>query len=461
MKNMTLEQIASAINGKLYCHKKLGGNAKGVVMDNRLVEKGFIFAAICGNRVDGHTFVNDSFDRGALGVIVEKEGDYKGPYILVDSTEDALRDLATYYRNQLTIPIVGVVGSVGKTSTKEMIASVLSEKYSVLKTKGNYNNDLGVPLTILSITEEHEAAVVEMGVSDFGEMTILGKIARPDIVVFTNIGQCHLENFKTRDGILKAKTEVLKYLNSNATIVVNIDDDKLSTIDNSIIPRDAKIVTYSCKDGKGAMYQAYDIESLGLNGMKARIKGDINLDITIPLPGEHNVSNAVSAVAVADTLEEPIDSIVKGVQNVATIAGRTNFIEVNGITIIDDCYNANPASVRAGLGVLGMATGRKIAILGDMGELGEDELNLHRDLYKSILDNKVDAVFTVGELSKSIVDALEGKGVEANAFTGENSKEELLDYVIPKLNKGDTILVKASHFMNFTFIVNKIKEALD
>ncbi len=461
MKNMTLKQIAKAVNGKLFCDNSIDNNAKGVVMDNRLVQEGYVFVAICGNRVDGHTFVNDTIEKGALGAIVEKEGDYIGPYILVDSTKDALRTLATYYREQLQIPIIGVIGSVGKTSTKEMIASVLSEKYKVLKTKGNYNNSIGLPLTILSITEEHQAAVVEMGVSEFGEMEILGEIAKPDIVVFTNIGQCHLENFKTRDGILKEKTRVLDYLNNNATVVVNNDDDKLSTIDEKRIPRDAQIVTYSCKDDNKSMYQAYDIRNMGLEGMKAKVRGEVSAEITIPLPGIHNVSNAMCAIAVANALGESVESIIEGIKKVATIAGRSNFIKVNGVTIIDDCYNANPASVRAGLGILGMSTGRKIAILGDMGELGDDELNLHRELSESVLDNKIDMLFTVGELSKSIVDDLNGNQIEAKSFVGDDGKERLLDYVIPKIEKGDTILVKASHFMNFPFIVDKIKEALE
>ena len=461
MKNMTLKQIAKAVNGKLFCDNSIDNNAKGVVMDNRLVQEGYVFVAICGNRVDGHTFVNDTIEKGALGAIVEKEGDYIGPYILVDSTEDALRTLATYYREQLQIPIIGVIGSVGKTSTKEMIASVLSEKYKVLKTKGNFNNSIGLPLTILSITEEHQAAVVEMGVSEFGEMEILGEIAKPDIVVFTNIGQCHLENFKTRDGILKEKTRVLDYLNRKAIVVVNVDDDKLSTIDKTMIPRDAQIVTYSCRDDNDAMYQAYDIKNMGLDGMNAKVKGEISAEISIPLPGIHNVSNAMCAIAVANALGESVENIIEGIKKVSTIAGRSNFIKVNGVTIIDDCYNANPASVRAGLGILGMSTGRKIAILGDMGELGDDELNLHRELSESVLDNKINMLFTVGELSKSIVDALNGKQIEAKSFVGDDGKERLLDYVIPKIEKGDTILVKASHFMNFPFIVDKIKEALE
>lgn len=467
MKNMTLEQIAGAINGQLFGESIPDTLAEGVVIDNRLIEKDYVFVAIKGNRVDGHTFVNKAFESEALGAIVEEKGDYSGPYILVDSTEDALRTLATYYREQLTIPIVGIIGSVGKTSTKEMVASILSQEFNVLKTKGNFNNDIGLPLTLLSIKEEHEAAVVEMGVSDFGEMDLLGQIAHPDVVAFTNIGQCHLENFKTRDGILKAKTEVLKYLNKNATVVINADDDKLSTITADWLPGDATLVSYSgkcdsdMKSYANAMYQAKEVHNLGLEGMKVKFGGKIEGEATIPLPGEHNVSNAMCGAAVGHVLGEKVDSIIRGMENVATIAGRTNFIKVNGVTIIDDCYNANPASVRAGLQVLGMAEGRKIAILGDMGELGDDELNLHRDLYKSVLDNKVDMVFTVGELSSSIVEALSNQDIVAKAFLGDDGKEKLLEHVIPMLESGDTILVKASHFMNFPFIVDKLKEALE
>ena len=464
MKNMSLDKIASAVGGKLCKCDDTKTNAQGVVFDNRLIEKDYIFIAIPGERVDGHSFVNKAFEDGALGSIVEKDGDYNGPYILVDSTKQALIDLATYYRSQLTIPIVGIIGSVGKTSTKEMVASVLSEEFNVQKTKGNYNNDMGLPITLLSIKEEHEAAVVEMGVSDFGEMDILGAIARPDIVAFTNIGQCHLENFGTRDGILKGKTEVLSHLNSNATVVINKDDDKLITIGADRLPKDAKLVTYSVSSANAkndiAMYQATDVFNLGLEGMKAKIIGEIEADVTIPLPGEHNVSNAMCAAAVGHTLGESVDSIVKGIAKASTIAGRSNFIKAGGVTIIDDCYNANPASVRAGLQVLGMADGRKIAILGDMGELGEDELNLHRDLYKSVLDNKIDILLTVGELSSSIAKALDGENVITKSFYGDDGKEQLLEYIKPELKSGDTILVKASHFMNFPVIVNELKESL-
>ena len=472
MKNMTLEEIANAVNGELFSgiHPATEANvnvhtAKGVVIDNRLIEQDYIFIAIKGNKVDGHTFVNKAYEAGAMAAIVEQDGDYNGAYIKVESTSKALRDLAAYYRRQLAIPVVGIIGSVGKTSTKEMTASVLSQKYNVLKTKGNFNNDVGLPLTILSIKEEHTAAVVEMGISDFGEMSILGEIARPDVVVYTCIGECHLENLNDRDGVLKAKTEVFDYLNDSATVIVNAADDKLATVTAGELPKGAGLLSYSGALSCSATYQATKITYLGLEGTKVKYADNKNNDegeIIIPLPGEHNISNAMAALAAGYTLGLSKQQIADGIASAATIAGRSNFIKAGDITIIDDCYNANPMSMRAGLGILGMSEGRKIAVLGDMGELGDDELNLHRKLYKSVIDNNIDVIFTAGELSKSIVEALkevpDGKNIIAKSFTGDNAKDDLVKELTPLIKSGDTILVKASHFMEFPYIVERLKD---
>ncbi len=463
MKNMTLREIAAAVNGKL-CGDFSDIEAQGVVIDNRKILENYVFIAIKGNRVDGHDLVNSTYEKGALGAIVEKEGDYNGPYILVDSTPAALRALATYYRKCLTIPVVGIIGSVGKTTTKEMTSSVLSEEYKVLKTEGNLNNDMGLPLTILSIKEEHEVAVVEMGISDFGEMDILGDIAKPDVVIYTCIGECHLENLHDRDGVLKAKTEVFKYLTKDATVIVSADDDKLMTIKESDLPNGGTIVTYSGipkdSDTEPAMYQAVSIDNLGLEGSKVKFAGNVEGEVIVPIPGEHNVKNAMAAVAAGHVLHESTEHIINGIASFSTIAGRNNFIDVNGMTIIDDCYNANPMSMRAGLSILGKAKGRKIAVLGDMGELGADEVTLHRDLYMSVIENNIDIVYTAGDLSKTIVDALSDttdfKGV-AKAYTGDNAKEDLIADLKPTVQEGDTILVKASHFMEFPQIVEELK----
>ena len=229
MKNMTLENIEKACGGRYIgteAEKKT--EVRGVVIDSRQVGSGYLFVAIPGEKVDGHKFIPDVFAKGAAAVLSEQQlEDPAGPYILVESTTKALRDLAEYYRKSLDIKVVGITGSVGKTSTKEMIASVLSEKYKVLKTEGNYNNEIGLPLTIFKIREEHQVAVLEMGISEFGEMDRLSTMANPDICVITNIGLCHLENLITRDGILKAKTESFAHLTPDGIAVLNGDDDKL------------------------------------------------------------------------------------------------------------------------------------------------------------------------------------------------------------------------------------------
>ncbi len=461
MKNMTIKNIAHATDGQLFCSNENIEEleVKGVVLDNRLVEKGFVFVATVGERVDGHSFVNDAFQKGAIAAIVEKEDDYDGPYIKVNSSFDALRQLATFYRQQLSIPIVGIIGSVGKTSTKEMVASVLSQKYNVLKTKGNLNNDIGLPLTLLSIKEEHTAAVVEMGISDFGEMDVLAQIAMPDIVAFTNIGQCHLENLKTRDGILKAKTEVLKYLKAGAKVVVNLDDDKLSTISRKDVVDGVDIVSYGCNEE--ADYKVVDVDNLGLEGMSAKIKGAVNVDIRTSLPGEHNIANAACAVAVGHLLGENENELAQGVSLASTIDGRSNFIKKKGVTIIDDCYNANPVSMKASLNVLGLSEGNKIAILGDMGELGVDEVALHESVAEVVNKNGIDTLITIGPLAENIGKALGESDTSVHSYVGETAISDMLSEFLPTIKKGDTILIKASHFMNFPKIVKAISEYLD
>ena len=232
MKNMTLENIAKACNGIYVGDEDLKSKEiTGVEKDSRLIEDGYLYLPFVGARVDGHDFIPQVFDKGALCTLSEKDlNNPKGPYIKVESVATALKDIAEFYRKQLSCKIIGITGSVGKTSTKEIIASVLEEKFKVLKTEGNYNNEIGEPLTILKIRDEHEVAVIEMGISDFEEMHRLAKVSRPDVCVITNIGTCHLENLGDRDGVFKAKTEMFDYASKDCFIVLNGDDDKLSNV---------------------------------------------------------------------------------------------------------------------------------------------------------------------------------------------------------------------------------------
>lgn len=463
MKNMTLENIEKACGGRYIgteAEKKT--EVLGVVIDSRQVESGYLFVAIPGEKVDGHKFIPDVFAKGAAAVLSEQQlEDPAGPYILVESTTKALRDLAEYYRKSLDIKVVGITGSVGKTSTKEMIASVLSEKYKVLKTEGNFNNEIGLPLTIFKIRAEHEVAVLEMGISEFGEMHRLATMANPDICVITNIGLCHLENLKTRDGILKAKTESFAHLKKDGIAILNGDDDKLSTIRQV---GDKEPVFYGMEekmkyreDAKKSVY-ATGVENLGLYGMQARIHTpEGERDVRIPIPGEHNVYNALAATAVGLSLGLSLDQISSGILKAKTIGGRTNLLNTGSMTVIDDCYNANPVSMKASIDVLATAEGRKIAVLGDMGELGENEKKLHYEVGEYLAKKEIDVLFCAGELSEEIAKAAqkESKTCEVYYF---KTRDALLEQLLPFLKKGDTVLVKASHFMEYPKIVKALTD---
>lgn len=463
MKNMTLENIEKACGGRYIgteAEKKT--EVLGVVIDSRQVESGYLFVAIPGEKVDGHKFIPDVFAKGAAAVLSEQQlEDPAGPYILVESTTKALRDLAEYYRKSLDIKVVGITGSVGKTSTKEMIASVLSEKYRVLKTEGNYNNEIGLPLTIFKIRAEHEVAVLEMGISEFGEMHRLATMANPDICVITNIGLCHLENLKTRDGILKAKTESFAHLKKDGIAILNGDDDKLSTVRQV---GDKEPVFYGMEekmeyreDAKKSVY-ATGVENLGLYGMQARIHTpEGERDVRIPIPGEHNVYNALAATAVGLSLGLSLDQISSGILKAKTIGGRTNLLNTGSMTVIDDCYNANPVSMKTSIDVLATVEGRKIAVLGDMGELGENEKKLHYEVGEYLAKKEIDVLFCAGELSEEIAKAAqkESKTCEVYYF---KTRDALLEQLLPFLKKGDTVLVKASHFMEYPKIVKALTD---
>ena len=426
MKNMTLENIAAAW--------------------------GYIFVATKGERVDGHRFIPDVFAKGALAVICEvlPEEDL-GPCILVEDSFMALKQAAAFYRQQLNIRVVGITGSVGKTSTKEFIAAVLAEKYKVHKTAGNYNNEVGLPLTIFGIQDDDQIAVLEMGINTFGEMHRLSEVARPDICVMTNIGQCHLENLIDRDGILRAKSEIFDFMNPEGTVIVNGDDDKLATIHD--VYGKAPITFGMNKDN--AIW-ADHIENRGLLGSRADIHmGDVLVHANIPLPGEHMIYNAMAAAAVGVQFDMTKEEITAGISHVEAVAGRSHLIEAGDKVVIDDCYNANPVSMKAAIDLLATAPGRKVAILGDMFELGENERAMHREVGQYAAEKGIDLILCVGGLSSEMYEGAAEKGGEARHFEIREALEAILQDL---LQPGDTVLVKASHSMAFENIVQNIQE---
>lgn len=473
MKSMTLEHIAAVCGGTYYgTDTDRTKEIMGVVIDSRLVEQDYLFIPIKGEKVDGHKFIPDVFAKGALAVFSEQVLEHpEGAYILVEDAKAAMKKLAEDYRKSLDIKVVGITGSVGKTSTKEMIASVLSQKYNVLKTEGNFNNEIGLPLTIFKIREQHQVAVLEMGISEFGEMHRLAQMANPDICVITNIGLCHLENLITRDGILKAKTESFEHLTPEGIAVLNGDDDKLC---EKKMVNGKPAVFYGLGDapkqadteeGKKTLapkqIYATEVEALGLAGTKATIHirnaeaPETKFTVEIPIAGEHNVYNALAAVAVARELGLTTEEMRRGIEAVQTIGGRSNLIHKNGMTIIDDCYNANPVSMKAAIDVLSKAAGRKIAVLGDMGELGADERKLHYSVGEHFSGKGIDDLFCAGELSKEIAEAVNVHSPETKVHYFD-AKETLGEALKVYVTTGDSILVKASHFMGFQEIVKAL-----
>ena len=464
LEQMTLENIAKACGGTYVGDDALrGSEITGAVIDSRQVEPGYLYIPIRGERVDGHRFIPDVFEKGALAVLSEEPLENPaGPYIQVASSEQALKDIAEFYRSTLSIKIIGITGSVGKTSTKEMISAVLSQKYNVLKTEGNFNNEIGLPLTILRIRREHKVAVVEMGISEFGEMHRIAKVAKPDICVMTNIGQCHLENLIDRDGVLRAKSEIFDFLKPDGHIVLNGNDDKLITVQEV---KGVKPVFYYVEDGTAKKadlpYEitADAIENKGLRGLNANLHFPEEVcQIHEPIPGVHNVYNACAAACVGRIMGLTNEEICEGIAHAKTIAGRTNLITLGEVLVIDDCYNANPVSMKASLDVLAQADGRKIAVLGDMGELGENEREMHYDVGKYAANTGVDILFCCGTLSEELAKGAQRGHTKVMYFT---DREKLTQTLINFVEAGDTVLVKASHFMEFPKIVKALEEAFE
>ena len=463
MKGMTLRYIADACGGVLHLspgREDLASvQAECIITDSRKACPGAVFAAIKGERVDGHSFIPQVFESGALAVITEQDLPQDAGYpawIRVPSTIRALQAAAAYYLQVMDIPVVGITGSVGKTSTKEMIASVLSQKYCVHRTAGNFNNELGLPLTIFDLRDEHEIAVLEMGISNFGEMHRLAGIAKPDTCVITNIGRCHLEFLGDRDGVLRAKTEIFDFLDENGCIILNGNDDKLTTIQpvHGIRPVFFGIPE---EDGQSFPVWADRIENRGLDGISCRIHTpEGTFEALVPVPGRHMVMNALAAAAVGLHYGLTVDQIRQGIESLETISGRFHLIRKDGLTIVDDCYNANPASMQASLASLSTAPAPRTAILGDMFELGEDALSMHREVGRSAAESGLDLLVCIGPMSRQIMEgALEVRpSLPARHY---ETLQAFLDEAGELLHGLEgTLLIKASHGMKFDRIVEAL-----
>ncbi len=470
MKRFTVEDAVKATGGEYFgSDEAKKTELMGVERDSRVIKEGWVFIAICGETNDGHDFIDDVFEKGAALVVSEKKLDNpKGAYVLVEDSVRALQLIAREYRKTLQASgtkIIGVTGSVGKTSTKEMLFAVLSEGFKASKTEGNYNNGIGVPLTLCAIDPDVQTAVVEMGINHYGEMDVLGDIVSPDIMLFTNIGESHIGNFGSREGILKGKTEVLNHMRDDALVVINGDDDQLIKLLNTC---DKKIYTFSLNDASADVYVS-DIEEKGIYGSDITLKtSDYTDTVHLPIPGIHMVKNAASAALVGTILKMDKESIFKGISSAQAQPGRGRIIRNNDFMIIDDTYNASPTAVKASIDLLLTSNERKVAILGDMFELGDEEKRLHYETGFYAGKKRPDVIIAIGNLSKDIAEGAKYALKTTKVPEGEEEKEVIVKWFEDKesfmdksdeyIKKGDAVLLKASHGMRFEKLLEFIQE---
>jgi UDP-N-acetylmuramoyl-tripeptide--D-alanyl-D-alanine ligase len=457
MEPITLQEILTAVNGKVLGEcPDLSQTVEQVDTDSRSIRPGALFIPLEGERFDGHAFINDALEAGAAGCLTARERTSYLPgkfYIKVGSTQRALRDLARWYKSRFDIPFIGITGSVGKTTTKDMVAAVLGEHYSVLKTEGNFNNEVGLPLTLLRLDRTHQICVLEMGMNHFGEIDYLSGIVEPDVAVITNIGDSHIENLGSRENILKAKCEIFHHLKPGGLAVLNGDDELLTTLRGRL---DCDTVWYG--KGPDASYRATDVESDGESLLRCRLcmpQGQCQVEI--PALGEHMVYPALVASVIGERYGLTREEIVQGILHFAPTKMRMNILRRgDGITILNDAYNANPQSMRAAIQVLATSKGKtKIAVLGDMFELGPLAPALHAGVGECAAKAGIDCLVCAGELAQHIADAATAQGM-TEVYWRPNKKEAMA--VLEQVVKPNcTVLVKASRGMAFEELVDFIK----
>lgn len=445
---LELSEVVKAVNGEIV-YKNNDGKFIKVSTDTRKIQKGDMFIALRGKNFNGNDYIDKAIKLGASVVIadeVKSDIDGEATIIKVDDTRKALGNLAKYYRQTLNIKVVSVTGSAGKTSTKDLTAALLSGKFKVFKTQENFNNDIGLPLMILELDDSYDVAVLEMGTNNFGEITYLADIARPDIGLMTNIGVAHIEYFKTRENILKEKLSIADYFGKDNILIVNGENDLLSQI------KDDKKYKLE-KVGYNKLYDVF-AEDLKCNQNSTSFTAvckDKKYTFTLPLVGEHNVLNALLGIRACLDLGMTFEQMEEGLSNLKGSKMRLEFIEKNGYTIINDSYNANPDSMKVALNVLKEYKGkRKIAVLGTMGELGDFSEKSHKEV-GSFAKDICDMLYTTGEYSSQYED-----GFKENTFIFKD-KDELVKNLRKNLQEGDVVLVKASLSQKFREIVNYLK----
>ncbi len=453
MLGITVGEIAESTGGKIIFGNK-NDKIESIMTDSRKADRSSLFIPFKGERADGHEFIGKAFENGACAALTEKEiGAVDGKSaILVENTQLALGMIAKYYKKKFRVKTVAVTGSVGKTTTKDMLYAVMNMQYCTLKTEGNYNNEIGLPLTVMKLNGAHEAVVLEMGMSAFGEIHYLADIARPDVAIITNIGMSHIENLGSQEGIYKAKTEICDFFDKNSLLIVNGDDEFLKKTKSF---NKFKVVT--CGMGEDCDYRAENVVDMGLDGSAFDVCFyGRKYSIRVKVPGIHNVYNALAAIACGVHYNIGPNQIISGIENFVMTDMRMSVINTGKLTLINDCYNASPDSVKAALKVLSNRKERKAAVLGDMLELGEYSEKAHYDLGKEVFSNGIDILITAGENARNIAKGARESGV--NNIVSFANTDELCDNIKSYIQDGDCVLIKASRGMHFEKITTKLTE---
>ena len=454
MEALTLRQLLEAVNGTLLGDfDDLDAQAVQVSTDSRNITPGCLFIPLEGERFDGHSFINSALEAGAAGCLTARERESYLPgrfYIKVRSTQRALWELARYYKKLFPIPFIAVTGSVGKTTTKDMTAAVLGARFRVHKTEGNFNNDIGVPLTLLRLEAQHEVCVVELGMDHAGEIDNLARLVEPDMALITNIGDAHIENLGSRENIFKAKCEIFPHLKRDGLAILNGDDPLLAALEGTLAQR-----TVFVGEGEGLDYTARDLSSDGAGHLFCRVKTPRSqFEANIPALGSHMIYPTLMAAATAEALGMAPDEIVRGIGAFLPTKMRMNIVRCKGdIVILNDAYNANPQSMRAAAAVLGDAQGRrKVAVVGDMKELGPGSEQFHRAVGGYFAQAGTDRLIAVGDLARFMAEGARDAGLgQADWFPTLDAVRNALSR---EVRAGVTILVKASRSMAFEKIVD-------
>jgi UDP-N-acetylmuramoyl-tripeptide--D-alanyl-D-alanine ligase len=457
---ISLEEVASILGGTA---PGIYGFADGVSIDSRTLRPGDLFFAIRGKRLDGHQYVSAAFERGAAAAVVESgfrgasRRALSGPLIRVPDTTQALQSLARAMRRRWGRPVVGITGSTGKTTTKEMAAAVLARRFRVLKSSGNLNNEYGVPLTLLSLEPEHEMAVLELAMSAPGEIGALTQLAEPQVGVVTNVAPVHLQFFDSIEGIERAKRELVEGLAPGSTAILNFDDRRVRTFGKGF---KGEVLTFGF--GEGADFRATDVEVLPDASMKFRVKGsEVDAEFRVPLPGRHSVQNALAAIAVGVRFKVPAEEMQEALREFKTLQQRCEILTLpSGVTLVNDSYNSNPAAMETMLETLAAWPGarRRIVLAGEMLELGPSSPEFHREVGRKCVRSGVEWLVAVRGDARYMLEGAREAGLPEAQSRFLETPEEAAEFVRKFLKSGDVLLVKGSRAVGLEKVIQLLRQ---